>query len=428
MWHLRVPSFMGLRWCARSGGVKRALPSTTRSGIGGRRSGPPVPAARSTSGSRTTSSSGTRASPPTRTTSSEAPVGKVRRGIAKQSRGQRRQNRAGLLQDSDRYLHDQAVRPPTREVYRHAASEAAAWASAQGLDLSNQLARDATMTRYIHVLYFAGEGAFSARVAVYGLAHQMQLNLKDTAELCRSRRALKGFSVSAPDAQRDPLPWEGVVLIASWLLDQENQQDVAMARAMVVAFDGYFRPSEVLGIRGCDITIARKALLSRIPPATVRLAPSAADRGDLPNPRTKSGSYDDTVSFGDDASTAAGRRFVVDLLTGLKKAHAPNARVFPVTLAAFEARFRDAVAALNLKMLCVSPHCLRHGGASSDYAASHRGLSDVQRRGRWLAQASVRRYEKTGRLAAQISRLDGAQIRSAKAASASLPARLREGL
>jgi len=48
---------------------------------------------------------------------------------------------------------------------------------------------------------------------------------------------------------------------------------------------------------------------------------------------------------------------------------------------------------------------LRHGAASEDFHRGLRSLAEVQARGRWRTSASVRRYEKAGRLLAQVSRL-----------------------
>ena len=44
------------------------------------------------------------------------------------------------------------------------------------------------------------------------------------------------------------------------------------------------------------------------------------------------------------------------------------------------------------------PYRLRHGGASRDYQHKMRSLTEIQKRGRWKSAASVRRYEKGGRL------------------------------
>ena len=77
---------------------------------------------------------------------------------------------------------------------------------------------DKAMNRYVHELYFGGEGVFSARMAVYGTAHVLVLPLRDPATLQLSRKALAGYSKCAPDCQRDPCPWEAALLIAGALI------------------------------------------------------------------------------------------------------------------------------------------------------------------------------------------------------------------
>ena len=44
------------------------------------------------------------------------------------------------------------------------------------------------------------------------------------------------------------------------------------------------------------------------------------------------------------------------------------------------------------------PYRLRHGGASHDFVNKLRDLTEIQHRGRWKSTASVRRYQKGGRL------------------------------
>lgn len=57
----------------------------------------------------------------------------------------------------------------------------------------------------------------------------------------------------------------------------------------------------------------------------------------------------------------------------------------------------------NLLLPCL--HGLRHGGASYDRATKSRDLRAVQQRGGWRASASVRRYEKDGRLLVRLRKL-----------------------
>ena len=93
------------------------------------------------------------------------------------------------------------------------------------------------MNTYIHQLFFAGEGLFAARMAVYGTAHVRVLPLKDSLTLRLTRQALKGFSVVAPDAQRDPCPCDVVLLIGAQPLQLNTDVARTAARAVAVCFD-----------------------------------------------------------------------------------------------------------------------------------------------------------------------------------------------
>ena len=135
---------------------------------------------------------------------------------------------------------------------------------------------------------------------------------------------------------------------------------------------------------------------------------------------TKSGEYDDTVVFGDAASKRAGRALAADVLARLKKETRGTKHVFPFSIGLVEQTFSEAVKSCGLVALRCTPHCCRHGGPSADYATRHRTLSEIRRRGRWKSELSLRRYEKSGRLAKQVSKLSADQIRKAKLVAAQL--------
>ena len=79
------------------------------------------------------------------------------------------------------------------------------------------------------------------------------------------------------------------------------------------------------------------------------------------------------------------------------------------------ARFLERGAeALHLQALGpLHPYRLRHGGASHDFSLGLRDLPAIQLRGRWRSAASVRRYQKGGRLAQLFAGLPGEVQRAA---------------
>ena len=329
--------------------------------------------------------------------------------------------------DPNRYLQRRRVKPRTNAIYETAAHEFEEFARIRKLAWSTQPLRDETMNAYIHFLFRAGEPASAARMALYGLVHRECLTLKDPNEMQIARAALRGFGVAAPTKQRDPMPWEAVVLLATYLAQLQDPLALDVGRALVVAFDGYLRPSEVVGIKGCDVTIVGRNSVLEYRPVSVTIAPFKADDGGLPNPPTKSGEYDDSVVFGDQASMRSGRGWICGLLAALKKRR-PGARaIFTCDLGQLESLTKFAVKTLGMEALRLTPHCARHGGASSDYATSVRPLDGVRRRGRWKAEESVRRYEKAGRLHKQVALISPALLTGIKTKARALPGLLQVG-
>ena len=139
---------------------------------------------------------------------------------------------------------------------------------------------------------------------------------------------------------------------------------------------------------------------------------------------TKSVEFDDTVIISDKPSCDAGRAWVGPLLSSLVEGRPAAAPVVSLSLADWERAFAKAVKALDLVALRATPHCLRHGSASTDFALGLRTLDAIQRKGRWKASASVRRYEKSGRLSAQVSRIPAHILRASRIAVDTLPALL----
>lgn len=60
--------------------------------------------------------------------------------------------------------------------------------------------------------------------------------------------------------------------------------------------------------------------------------------------------------------------------------------------------WRDAVQMLGIEDLCKSPYQNRHGGASRDHLRKLRTIAEIQRRGRWASDQSMRIYDKPGRM------------------------------
>ena len=118
--------------------------------------------------------------------------------------------------------------------------------------------------------------------------------------------------------------------------------------------------------------------------------------------------------LGDAVSQQANRGWVATLVAALTRSKSPDDPLVVLSLAQWETCFALAVRNLGLEKLRITPHCLRHGAASTDFATGARRLDEIQRRGRWKAAASVRRYEKSGRLTGQVAMMTEEQRRRAR--------------
>ncbi len=321
------------------------------------------------------------------------------------------------------YLKSRSVTPRTLAGYDYWYSRAEAFC---GQQLPRDVAElDRLLEPHLNELYFGGELVYAGKQTLAAVAFHLDLNFQPKDAMVRCKRALKGWRTAVPERSRDPCPWVALALVCEHL-SSSGDLGLAAARAAALQMDGYFRPSEVLAIRRCDV-----AQHSRSAPFAITVAPShgpGVEAAAVAPPRAKSGQYDDTVLVGDKTSLDAGRPWtrllVRRLLTEAPKA--ADAFLFAgLTLAKYEALFRSAVEACRLQALGLTPHMLRHGGPSEDILNNVRSISQVQERGRWSAPASVRNYQKQGRVLRQLNKMSKHQQRLGRAALAALPRWLR---
>ena len=86
--------------------------------------------------------------------------------------------------------------------------------------------------------------------------------------------------------------------------------------------------------------------------------------------------------------------------------------MFSTPLRSYEADSTKAATHLKFDNLRLSSHTARHGGASQDYFLSTRSIQEIQERGRWACEQSVRRYKKMGTYAEQLTRLPSSCVNS----------------
>ena len=113
---------------------------------------------------------------------------------------------------------------------------------------------------------------------------------------------------------------------------------------------------------------------------------------------SKVGTYDDTVQIMD-------WDFVVtDLVHKIKGGRSGEERLFTPTAPDYKASFEKATIKVGLKAEKLSSYQLRHGGASRARLLNRLTLMEAKRRGRWMSDSSVRRYDKGGRVQQALNR------------------------
>ncbi|CAK0838390.1 unnamed protein product [Prorocentrum cordatum] len=285
------------------------------------------------------------------------------------------------------YLKQRSVGGATLRLYQREYEMLVAWWKAQRLSTASTEAHDEALERYLDKLFFDGEPASRANNVVHALMYHIDEVWAKTPHFPRTRRALRGFRKASQTWSRDGCPWEAALALAHWMGRQRTPFMANSAALTLVLFDGYLRASEGLGL-GRD---------QLIPCWAAMICPEEEGRP------TKSGDFDDTVIFGD--TSEARRPLLTKILQVLHRTTEAGALVFDgLSLNSYERVFRRGTLELGLENLRLTPHCLRHGGASTD------GLDDlpivqIQKRGRWKSLASCKRYEKKGRLLKQLDRL-----------------------
>ena len=216
-----------------------------------------------------------------------------------------------------------------------------------------------------------------------------ELGRYGSEKLPLTRQSLQGFNKTAPVAQREPLSWAEACGIAADLV-RRKLWDFAVG--LVIMFDLYLRPGEMTDIHVGDLTPPHWAGGASTRNWVLTVRPMSRGRP------AKTGAFDDSVVFDHPE-----RQYLANSLRFLTQNRARQDLLLPnVTPGAFAKEFARSCKNLGIQAV---PYQARHGGPSEDRAAQLRSLFEVMKRGRWLSESSVRRYEKHGKLGRRLHRL-----------------------
>ena len=180
---------------------------------------------------------------------------------------------------------------------------------------------------------------------------------------------------------RHPMPWIACAGIAAFIA----VENLSMAVGLLVLFDCYLRPYELLNIRRQDILLPAASFRH----ITLVVCPLVSGRP------TKAKLYDDGVAL-----DSADRSAVSDILLQWlqQEQFRPTDKLFRFTQQELNAAICRACEFLGLASFAFTAYHGRHGGPSEDRASKLRSEDEVRKRGRWAALSSLKRYEQCNRL------------------------------
>lgn len=176
---------------------------------------------------------------------------------------------------------------------------------------------------------------------------------------------------------------------------------------MHLAMEAYLRPGEITKIRVSDLVPP----VGGVAGSCWSLILHPIEEGKV----SKAQEFDETLLLDLPEQAVLAETIYRVLRLGLRS---PREKIFKATAKDLGKMMDYAATHLLMESLgAPHPYRLRHAGASRDFLSKARTMSEIQQRGRWKAAASVRRYQKGGRIQQQLHSLPPNVLREAQKAA-----------
>ena len=299
-------------------------------------------------------------------------------------------------------LETKSVSEATLKNYRESLGRFKEFASRCSLPLNGDANVDAALVLYFTAEYFRGGHPSRGERTLAGLMMlEPEFSVMGRRRVPRAWRALRGWKRLTPVVTRKPLPWPFWAGMATTL----GLENPGMACFTLMCVSGYFRPSELLSMRRCDLVPPAAGVLTVW---SILLFPEEVGRA------SKTQQFNDSVEMDDERIL-----FLEPVWRAMSKQTDLSA-AWSFTYHEYLEAFKKAAA--KLRMPCVCPYQMRHSGPSIDLADKRRSLDEAQRRGRWAQPRSMMRYERRARLAAEWAKVPEATRKTCETAAARLEA------
>ncbi|CAK9056858.1 unnamed protein product [Durusdinium trenchii] len=283
------------------------------------------------------------------------------------------------------FLEMNAVSEEVASDYRIRMARFKAFAKLEQISLRGQKNLDNALSAYLNEMFEDGEDIGEATKTLAAVVDSVP-DCTQKGSLPRSRRCLQGWNRLDPGSTRPPIPWELVAAIVNFML---GRQQINEGLLVLLMFDAYLRPGEAISLHRSDLVEPTV----QHPVFCLNLNPS--ERG----ASSKTGLSDETIVLDGRETPWMGL-----LLRRHLESHKAQ-KLFPIEYRQLKDAWQKALVGLQLS----SKHCvlyqLRHSGPSHDRMTKARSLGDIKKRGRWLSDSSVRRYEAAARLNQEFQKL-----------------------
>ena len=257
---------------------------------------------------------------------------------------------------------------------------------------SDDLVLDDMIAGFLDACHWAGVHSGVGGRVTSALGFLLPRHHRDgDGRLPRSHQARSAATRRAPGGTRYPYPEivvYGLVMVMLYELAAAGL-DCMPAVCVLLMHHCYLRPCEMVSLRWRYLVPAMVKGRMRVVATLHPLEQLKA---------SKTGEFDETVVI--DLP-----ELVAFLVLRRQELNAVNGPVLPLAMLKLFPLFERAQTILGVTAPLgrQTMYVLRHSGASADAWLERRSLLAIQRRGRWKSSASVRRYEKSGRVAERVS-------------------------
>ena len=241
---------------------------------------------------------------------------------------------------------------------------------------------DNLIAEYLNEEFFeGGDGGLGSRL-IAAVSWALPSLARGAATLPRSRTAAVAFKRLAPGTSRLPVP-ESLVFGIAMVLAAQGRWTGAVS--VMLAHHLYLRPSELGRLTWSMVVFPPpKSLDSKFP--TVTLHPLEGGVA------SKTREYDESMMID--------WVWLGEVLRKEKPRHKGSDSVLNLSTTELNSWLSEAAAIMQLPF-DLGPSTMnrfRHSGPSADYASQRRSLKESKHRGRWVADSSMRRYQKGARV------------------------------